>query len=85
MSYPTSIAEGLSFCIEESGTSVKLGEIANATLASIANTLAFSILPSTLRATNPDITNLHVIYTDYFTHLEFLLVAAWDLGFWQGL
>jgi hypothetical protein len=43
MSYPTSIAVGLSFCIEEPGTSVKLGEIANATVASVANTLVFSI------------------------------------------
>jgi hypothetical protein len=43
MSYPTSIAVGLSFCIEEPGTSVKLGEIANATVASIANTLVFSM------------------------------------------
>ncbi|MFY9799234.1 MAG: hypothetical protein WB988_05765 [Candidatus Nitrosopolaris sp.] len=27
--------------------------------------------------TNADITNVHSL----FTHLEFLLVAAWDLGF----
>jgi hypothetical protein len=48
MSYPTSIALVLLFCIEEPATNVKLGEIANATVGSVAYTLVFSILPSKL-------------------------------------